>query len=140
MLMAAGPRLIFVDANVLIAAARGTQEISAQALALLSAPTVRFASSPLVRLEVLPKPLYYRRATEAAFYDAFFAGVVVWAEIDDALVNVAFIEAARVGLSAIDALHLAAASASGADEFITVERLEKPLHRTRLVPVRTLHP
>lgn len=43
--MTTGSRLVFLDANVLIAAARGTQEVAARALDLLSDPALRFASS-----------------------------------------------------------------------------------------------
>jgi predicted nucleic acid-binding protein len=139
-MMAAGSRLVFVDANVLIAAARGNQEVSALALDILADPALRFASSPLVRLEVLPKPIFHHRQEEVAFYIAFFEQVAAWAAVTDDLLVTAYEEAGRAGLSAMDALHVASAAAVGADEFVTAEKLDKPLHRTTLIPVRTLHP
>jgi hypothetical protein len=48
-------------------------------------------------------------------------------------------EAARCGLSAMDALHVAAAYLMKADEFITTEKPVKPMYRTTLVKVRWLY-
>jgi len=64
--------LTFVDAGVLIAAARGTTDISGKAMELLDDDKRTFASSDFVRLEVLPKPMFHKRQEEAAFYGAFF--------------------------------------------------------------------
>ena len=47
-------KLTFVDAGVLIAAVRGTEEIAKRALQVLDDPELNFASSVFVRLEVLP--------------------------------------------------------------------------------------
>ncbi len=44
----------FVDSGVLIAAARGNEDVARQAMAVLDDPEREFASSPLVKLEVLP--------------------------------------------------------------------------------------
>ena len=41
---------------------------------------------------------------------------------------------------ALDALHLAAAIATGSNELVTTEKPGKPIHRSRLVPVRSIHP
>jgi hypothetical protein len=57
--------ITFVDAGVLIAAARGRTEISAQAMAILDDPDGTFASSEFIRLEVLPKALFNRKTDEA---------------------------------------------------------------------------
>jgi predicted nucleic acid-binding protein len=138
--MPAATRLVFIDAGVLIAAARGNQAVSSSALAVLDDPVLQFASSVFVRLEVLPMPIFNRRSVEVTFYTEFFDGVVVWAPVTDALLSTAYVEAARIGLKAIDALHLAAAAAAGASEFITTERPTSRLHQTNLVVVRSLHP
>lgn len=64
--------ITFIDAGVLIAAARGRTEVSAEALAILDDPDRSFASSEFVRLEVLPKALFNRKSAEAEFYLEFF--------------------------------------------------------------------
>ena len=133
-------KLIFVDAGVLIAAARGNDEVAELAIQILDDPDVTFASSIFVKLEVLPKPLYQNRKDEIAFYETFFAVVSVWAEASSQLVQNAYEEAINAGLSAIDALHLSAAVSVGADEFVTSEKLTRPIHRSKLIPIRTIAP
>ena len=73
-------KLIFVDAGVLIAAARGNDEVSILAMDILDDPDVEFASSIFVKLEVLPKPLYQKKDYESEFYNAYFDKVDIWAK------------------------------------------------------------
>lgn len=138
--MAAQQRLVFIDTGVLIAAARGKAELAERAMTVFDDPTLRFASSPFVRLEVLPKSIYNGRTEEVDFYEAFFLQVAVWVPVTKALLTAAYAEAVRAGLSAVDAIHVASANAVGADELITTEAPNKPLLRATLVSVRTLHP
>ena len=132
--------LTFVDAGVLIAAVRGTAEIAVRANQALEDPRRSFASSPFLRLEVLPKAKFHKKFGEVFFYETFFAGVERWAAPDSALVGQAESLASRFGLSALDALHVAAALSVGADELLTTERLPKPIHRVTEIRVRSLHP
>ena len=132
--------LTFVDAGVLIAAARGTDLIALRANQALGDPDRSFVASPFLRLEVLPKAKFHRRLDEASFYEIFFAAVARWAEPDLVLVDKAQSLASRFGLSALDALHVAAALSVGADELLTTERSQKPIHRVTEIRVRTLHP
>lgn len=132
--------LTFIDAGVLIAAARGNDWLARRAIAVLDDPQRSFAASTFLRLEVLPKALFYNRADEIDFYDSFFAAVEHWAEPDSALTDSAYFLAARFGLSALDALHIAAAISVGADELYTTERPQKPIHRVTEIAVRTIHP
>jgi len=132
--------LTFIDAGVLIAAARGTDWVAVRANQVLDDPQRSFASSPFLRLEVLPKATFHKNLGEASFYEAFFAIVERWAEPDSALANSAHALASRFGLSALDALHVAAALAVGADELLTTERTQKPIHRVTEIRVRSLHP
>lgn len=132
--------LTFVDSGVLIAAARGTGPVSAAATAVLVDPGRQFVSSDFVRLEVLPKPVYHKQVAEADFYRAFFAAVSMWAATTPILIQRAFHFAQTFGLSAIDALHVAAADISGAQELITTERSNKPLLRVTVVRVVSIHP
>ena len=127
----------FLDAGVLIAAFRSRNTVSTPALTLLDDPGRVFVTSDYVRLEVLPKPLYFRRHTEAEFYEAFFAAAE-FVEASPTLVSAAFEEARRAGLGAVDALHVAAAKRASVEEFITVERPTRPVFRIAGLTVRTL--
>ncbi len=127
----------FVDAGVLITAARGTGEQALKAISLLDDPGREFLDSDFLELEVLPKAVYTRRSAEADFYRAFFAAVVDRADAAG-LVKRAIDEACKSGLSAADALHIVAAASLRAEEFITTEKPSKPIHRTSLVRVRQL--
>ncbi len=68
-------RLTFVDAAVLIAAARGGNEQAARAMEILDDPEREFAASPFLRLEVLPQAIFNKREAEVASYEAFFQSV-----------------------------------------------------------------
>lgn len=132
-------KLSFIDSGVLIAAVRGTPEVVAAARGILTDPESAFASSAFVRLEVLPKASFHGRDKERAFYEAFFESVRHWAPVGEPLVREALEVASRVGLSALDALHVAAALAVGADELITSEKPDRPVHRVRGISIRTLY-
>ena len=125
----------FLDAGVLIAAVRGDPDLARSAHDLLENREREFVASDFVRLEILPKAIYQRRAAEVAFYQRDFARVVAWADPGEALVSLAEREAARSGLSALDALHIAAALMLAANEFVTTEGIRKPIHRTTGVRV-----
>jgi len=134
------PRRIYVDSGVLLAAARGTDAVAQEAFAALDDPDAEFASSIFVRLELLPKAIYNRRSAEAQFYETFFMAASTWAEITPRLAQTALDIATLYGLSAMDALHVAAAIAVNADEFVTSERAASPLLRVRMLSIRTIHP
>lgn len=128
----------FIDAGVLIAAARGEDSIAAKAIDILDDPEREFASSEFVKLEVLPKAIYYRRQAEVEFYETFFQAVSHWANPLEAIVQKAYQEACLSGLAAVDALHVAAAVLVGATELVTIEKPEKPIHRTAAMKVVSL--
>ena len=127
--------LTYIDAGVLIAAARGSGSIAQRALSILDDPNREFVSSIFVKLEVLPKAVYHNNKAEADFYRAFFAAVLHWADSLDTISQTAFKEACYRGLSGMDALHVAAAASVAASELITTERPEKPIHRARSVRI-----
>jgi hypothetical protein len=130
-------RRTYIDSSVLIAAARGTSE---KALHVLADTSIReFACSDYVRLEVIPKATYENRPKELAMYDEFFASVSVWLAFDVEHLRMAFIEACRSGLSAMDAIHVVAAVSGNCDELVTMEKPSKPLHRTTLVSVLSIY-
>ena len=132
--------LTFVDAGILVAAARGASEQSRRAMAILDDPDREFASSPFLRLEVLPRAVFNRRAPETAFYEAFFASVTHWATDLAAIVSAAEAESSSFGVEAMDALHVAAAASVGAVELLTTEKPARSIHRARAVKVFTIHP
>ena len=130
----------FVDAGVLIAAARGGNVQAARAMEILDDPDREFAASTFLRLEVLPQALFNKRPAEAAFYEAFFSTVSHWATDLEAVTELAMREASTNGIEAMDALHVAAAASVGAAELITTEKRSRSIHRARAVTVITLHP
>jgi predicted nucleic acid-binding protein len=120
----------FVDTGVLITAARGSDNTVQRSIDILQDPDREFASSPFLKLELLPKAIYNQRQPEIVFYEAYFAMVTYWATDLEAIMAAAYREVAEFGLGAMDALHIAAAVAVGAEEFITNEKPEKSIHRT----------
>ena len=123
--------LTFVDASVLIyAASRPTAATLARrlrALQVLGDPDREFLASEYLRLEVLPIAVCYHKNREVAFYQKFFTGAVLWAE-SSTLITPAYNVASQFGLGALDALHVAAATAHGA-ELVSAEKPSKPVYR-----------
>lgn len=130
----------YVDSGVLIEAYRGSSALAAPALVILTDANREFVTSEFVRLEVLPKPTFQRRLIEVAFYNTFFATAIQSAPISRALVRLAMRRAEAFGLSAVDALHVAAAETTGAAELVTAERPTSPLSRVTSIRVVSLHP
>lgn len=120
-------QITFVDASVLINAIVGLDAArKMRALAMLGDPNREFVATLFLQLEVIPIPLKFNKKKESAFYERFFQGVTTW--IDTAsIVQPAYDLACQYGLGAIDALHLAAAIAAGA-EFVSAEKPTKPIY------------
>lgn len=57
----------FIDAGVLIAAARGEDAPSMNALEILDDQSRKFVSSPFIEIEVLPKAVYNGKKDEIEF-------------------------------------------------------------------------
>ena len=125
----------YVDARVLIAVVRGEALIANRALGMLEGAGRTFVASTFLRLELLPKALYHRNRSEAAFYRAFFSQVTAWADPANQVIELAEHQAAQYGLNALDALHIAAATVLEVDEFVTTEGPQKPIHRVTDVTV-----
>ena len=127
----------FVDAGALIAAACGLPDIADRAMRVLDDPGRVFVTSDFVRLEVLPKPSYHGFQDQVDFYKEFFANVRRIA-ISKKLLEEALEEACRFGLSACDAIHVTAARQGKCVEFITTEKITKPLFRVSDIKVISL--
>ena len=126
--------LTFCDAGVLIAAARAVGRDGERAVQFLEQPNRSFLTSPFVHLEVLPKAVFYKKRLEQSFYERYFRNATWYRDVAR-MEAVAQAEAAKAGLGAMDALHLAAAHLSRADEFITTEKPPKAIHRSTIVKV-----
>lgn len=124
----------FLDSGVLIAAARSLDPYGERALKFLGDPNRVFLTSPFVHLEVVPKATFFKRRPERSFYDRYFKNAAWFRDVDKIEVA-AQMEAAKAGLGAMDALHLAAAHLSRADEFVTTEKPNRAIHRSSLVKV-----
>ncbi len=128
----------YPDSGVLIALATSDNVQSRKAYDIINESKRIFASTALVELEVLPKAIFHQRHNEVGIYQAYFANVGIRVQIDEELLERALLRAAKLGLSALDALHLEAAISAKANEFITTERVTKPLFRETEIQVRTL--
>ena len=129
----------YIDSGVLIAAARGSGTIGERALAVISDSGSReFVASDYVRIETVPKPIFYGRAAEVQFYEEFFATVATWVEFDTAHLKNAFEEACRAGLSWVDAVHVVVAELSGCEELVTTEKPTAAIHRTGRIRIVSL--
>jgi predicted nucleic acid-binding protein len=132
--------LTFIDTGVLIAAARGTGVGAERALSILRDQNREFASSMFLKLEVLPKAIYNKRTAEVEFYETYFDAVACWAIDVDQILETAYQESAQSGLGAMDALHIAAAVSVSAVEFMTYEKPEKSIYRTKSIRVISIRP
>lgn len=133
-------RKTFVDAGVLIAAARGKADVATYAMRILDDPDREFVASPFLKLEVLPKAVYEKRQAEVEFYETFFNAVTYWVHSVEETAKNAYTEACKFGLNAMDALHVAAAISAGAEELITTEKPEKSIHRVDSINILSIRP
>jgi hypothetical protein len=113
---------------------------TARARGVINDPERVFLASDVVRLEVLPKALYFRQQDEVDFDKAYFATVVEMVTVSPALVMQAYTEAQHAGLAGLDALYIAAAKAGEAEECIPTERPTTALFRVAGMTVTTLRP
>ena len=133
-------KLTFIDSGVLIAVARGQEEVARRAVAIIEDPQREWACSDFVRLEVLPKPVYLKKQDEVDFYTTFFAGVRIWVSSSKELAQKALEEAKKFGLSAMDALHVAGAVFAKAEEIVTTEKSSTSLCKVTSVRVSSILP
>ena len=92
-------------------------------------------TSSFLRLEVEPDHAGRQSQRERERLAAFFGMSSREIKPSSALVDLARAERSRLPLSAMDALHLAAAFVAGCEVFITLERAAKPMHASQLVRV-----
>ncbi|MEA5619657.1 nucleic acid-binding protein [Cronbergia sp. UHCC 0137] len=129
----------FIDAGVLICAARSQGESAEKALQILENENREFASSIFLKLEVLPKAIYNHQKSEVKFYEAFFEEVSYWAKDINTIIATAYEQSSKFGVGAMDALHIGAALSVEATEFVTNEKPERSIHRTPSIKMISIH-
>ena len=132
--------LTYIDSGVLIFAAKGTTAAAALALPFLGDPNREYVTSDYVRLEILPKATFHKRTAEVEFYNLFFSTTTRSIPTSEALLTYALDEACKTGIQGLDAVHIACAVFAGAEEFITSEKTNKPIHRTSLIKMISIFP
>jgi predicted nucleic acid-binding protein len=125
---------VFVDTNLLIAAARGEEPLRECALAVLNEPNIEFWYSPILRLEATLQPAHHKRELELAFMDEYFNGANCLGNLNN-IYFIAYPDASKHGIPVLDALHVAAAHLSKCKVLVTAEKDTKPMFRTELVKV-----
>jgi predicted nucleic acid-binding protein len=128
----------FVDANILIAAFQGKDELSLKAMQILDDPEREFVVSDYLRLEVVPAPTFHRRDEEVEFMQTFLDEASHQASPTPSITARALDMACRYNLHPVDALHIGVAVELNADVLITLEKPEKPLCQVREVKVTSL--
>ncbi len=112
-------RLAYLDACVVIYLIEDAERYSERTRHFLEQTSdVVLCVSPLVRMEVLIKPLRESNLALTADYEEFLADQR-WLSKDDKTFDLALQLRGRHGLKTPDALHLAAAQQHGCDEFWT---------------------
>jgi predicted nucleic acid-binding protein len=125
----------FLDTSVLFAAHRGKRAVRESSLAIVNEDARFFIASPFLYLETMPKAIYHQNKLEIEFYRTYFDNVLIWINDVESIVRIARNESEQCGLGAMDALHVGAAYLAEAEVLYTLERPEKPIHRTSLVRV-----
>jgi hypothetical protein len=116
----------YLDSNVLIAAWRGEVLAKAWSRAILDDPKRQFVVSDFVRIEVMPKPAFYRQTDEIAFMEMVL-NFSEYISTTPVLIQRAIRLASQYDIAPLDALHVSAAIEVGVDELVTLEKIEKPM-------------
>jgi predicted nucleic acid-binding protein len=119
---------VYLDAAPAIYAVEQVPGDGAAVDARRAAPGAVPATSGLTRLECRVKPLREGDAALVGDFDAFFAGAVAVVALTREVIGRATEPRARCGVRTPDAIHRAAAVASGCDVFLTND------HRLAHVP------
>lgn len=129
----------YIDASILIAAFQGDENTSRRAMEILDDPFRSLVVSDFVRLEVLPKPMFYKRLEEIEFMQAVLDNAAENVETSPELTKRAVDLASKYNMTPIDAIHVSAAVAAKVDELVTLEKDTKPMCQVREIKVVSLH-
>lgn len=128
----------YLDTGVIIAAFHGKAPLADAAFEIMDDPEREFVVTDFLKLELLPKAVFHRQEEEAAFYNDFLNGACATMETTPARTAAAFELACQYGLAAVDSIHIRSAIDTGAAEFVTTEKPEKPMFRVTDQPLRIL--
>jgi predicted nucleic acid-binding protein len=128
-----------LDSGVLLTAWRGEPSPETEAaLSIMADDQRQFYTSDNVKLELLPKPAFEKRRVEVEFYQDHFDSALATEPFSPELGRLALGLATKHGLSAGDALNVAAAIRQGVEEFVTSELPGKPIFRVAGIRVISL--
>ena len=130
--------LTYVDTCLLITAFRYDDARGEAANIILNDERRVFITSDALWLELMPKAVYNKCTDEAAFYADFFGRAEQHQSWNLAVLQSTRRLAAAYGLSAMDAIHIAHAIDAGVDEFVSAERLTKPMFRVPELPMTSI--
>ena len=101
-----------------------------KAMKILDDPDRKLIVSDALWLEVMPKPIFNKPPDEIKFYQMVFnnAEYIKWNIFS---LNHATELAKKYGIAAMDAIHVAFALVSKANELVTAEKSNKPLFRVK---------
>lgn len=122
-------KLTYLDTGVLRAAFNGEHKLFQAAFAVLDDPDREFIITDFLKLELLPKPTFFKNTEEIDFYNDFFSIALETLETTPLKTAAALGLACEYGLSAIDAIHLQTAIEANVFEFVTTEKTTKPFFR-----------
>jgi predicted nucleic acid-binding protein len=129
----------YLDSGVLLAAWRGTPDVSAKALAVLGDPNRLFVISDFVLLETLPKAVFHKNQDEVSFMELIFENAQL-VPLTTILIGKAMDVACKHNINALDALHISAAIVAQVDDFVTTEKDTKPMFAVQELQITSLHP
>lgn len=129
----------FVDACVLIAACQGAPEVAARMFEILNDESREFVVSDFLKLEVIPKPTFHKFDKQVAFYNEFFKSAITNVSPSNGITATALEFACKYDLEAMDAIHVGVATQAKVEEFITLEKPERPINRVKDIRVISLY-
>lgn len=107
----------------------GEEPARSNARSLILDPNRLLISCLCVRLELIPKATFNNNNAEVTFYEGLFSTVAEWIPVDDDLIRRAIEIGCIHDVANIDSIHIAAAIAGNADQFVTIEKQTKPMYR-----------
>jgi predicted nucleic acid-binding protein len=130
----------YPDATVILYVFSENKVRAQRAHAIFKDATRTFVASDYLWLETLPKMLYNKQGVQAKYTENLFSRSK-FVPASDAIMAKAKELASTYGLTAIDAHHVAAAIAGGADELVTFEKPCKPFFRVppEVLRIRSLY-
>lgn len=131
----------YLDTGVLRAAFNGEHKLFEAAFAVLDDPNREFVITDFLKLELLPKPTYFKEMDEVNFYEDFFSNAVETLNTTPVKTAAALGLACEYGLSAIDAIHLQTAIDANVSEFVTTEKTTKAFFKitNQLFQLTSIH-